>query len=113
MAVIHYTYQTIKIPTKKGNIAVRGNDHVVLKCEKTTFEVAGKLSRPSPTEPVSTKRNKGDAGSKKNNGELCIMDADHLEPSSAVKPSAKIKTMPLNSTKPDKTMKIGANLNPK
>ena len=64
MAVVHYAYQAIKIPTKKGSLTVRGSDRVAFQCEKTALEMAGELARP-PASVEDTPKHAKSGGSSK------------------------------------------------
>ena len=38
MAVVHYAYQTLKIPGPKGIITIKGDQRAAIKCDKQSLD---------------------------------------------------------------------------
>ena len=39
MAVLHYSYLVLKMPTEKGILTVRGNVYIAYTCEEESFKI--------------------------------------------------------------------------
>ena len=47
MAMPHYTYLVLKMPTKQGVLSLRANLDVAYNCEKESFALTRQLTSPS------------------------------------------------------------------
>ncbi|XP_062232812.1 uncharacterized protein LOC133930136 [Phragmites australis] len=62
MEVVHYTYQMLNILGPKGIITVRGDQHVVVKCDKQNMDMVEHLSQAATTSKgTDSKRQKHQA----------------------------------------------------
>ncbi|XP_066392307.1 uncharacterized protein [Miscanthus floridulus] len=104
MAVPHYTYLVLKMPTEKGVLTLRGNVFVAYTCEEESFKVAEATD-------LSIRMEETNLDAKKT-------PTDHLEipvleaPRKAIK-SKDHKEIQLVDGDSSKMALIGANLDPK
>jgi hypothetical protein len=92
MAASHYTYQVLKMPGPKGTITIQGNAKLAVQCDKRSLDMV----EHTPNPPATTENPKKVS-----------------KPKKTPKPDGAIKIIPLSSSNPDKTVKIGASLNDK
>ena len=100
MAILHYAYLVLKMPSPVGVLALRANLSIAYayKTESLTLAEATDLSNvvtDAKTVPADD------------------LEIPALEPSRASAKSKEIKEVGLGLDNPSKTMKIGAHLNPK
>ncbi|XP_066161521.1 uncharacterized protein [Oryza sativa Japonica Group] len=89
---INLLFAMLKMPGPKGTITIQGNTKLAVQCDKWSLDMVEQMpSPPATTEPPKkvSKTNK------------------------TPKPDGAIKTVPLSSANPDKTVKIGATLSEK
>ena len=104
MAIPHYRYLVLKMPTEKGVLTLRGNVYIAYTCENDSFKIA-------EAHDLSIRMAETTLDAKKT-------PADHLEipeleaPRKNVK-SKEHKAIQLVDGDPSKTALIGANLDPK
>ncbi len=92
MAASHYAYQVLKMPGPKGTITIQRNVKLAVQCDKLSLDMVEQMpSPPATTEPPKKV----------------------IKTNKTPKPDGVIKTVPLSSANPDKTVKIGASLNEK
>lgn len=92
MAASHYAYQLLKMPGTKGTITIQGNAKLAVQYDKRSLDVV----EHTPTSLTTTEPPKKVS-----------------KPNRAPRPDDAIKIVPLTSTNPDKTVKIGAMLDSK
>ena len=104
MAIPHYRYLVLKMPTEKGVLTLRGNVYAAYTCEDDSFRVAEAhdLSIRMTTTMLDARKT----------------SADHLEIPELEAPrkntkSKEHKVIQLVDSDPSKTALIGANLDPK
>jgi hypothetical protein len=104
MAVLHYSYLVLKMPTEQGVLTLRGNVYTAYTCEEESFKVveATDLS-------ICMEQTLVDA-SKIPTGQLEI--PERQAPRKHIK-SNEHKEIQLVNDAPSKTTLIGANLDPK
>ncbi|XP_062227456.1 uncharacterized protein LOC133925598 [Phragmites australis] len=124
IAMVHYAYQTLKIPSPKGVITIRGDQPEVVKCDKQSLDIVKHLSR------VATTPKGMDSMCQKHQATIEIKDSklvslvDISKSNDATKGETNenasnkntdggVKAMPLDLSKPTKTVKVGANLDSK
>jgi hypothetical protein len=104
MAMLHYSYLVLKMPTEHGVLTLRGNVYTAYTCEEEGFQVAKATDlsiRMAQTLVVATKT-----------------PVDHLEIPKLQAPCKSIKSkyhkeIQLVDSDSSKTALIGANLDPK
>jgi muramoyltetrapeptide carboxypeptidase LdcA involved in peptidoglycan recycling len=104
MAVPHYSYLVLKMPTKQGVLTLRGNVYTTYTCEEESFKVAETTDLSIRIEHTLV-----DA-SKTPTGQLEI--PERQAPRKHIK-SNEHKEIQLVDDDPSKTALIGANLDPK
>jgi hypothetical protein len=104
MAVPHYVYLLLKMPTKKGVITLRGNVFITYTCEKESFTTARALE-------LSIRLQESIADSKKITPEE--LEIPSKEATHATAKSKETKEVELVEGDKTKTARIGANLDPK
>jgi hypothetical protein len=82
----------LKIPGRKWTITIQGNAKLAVHCDKRSLDMV----EHTPTPPTTTEPPRKVS-----------------KPNKAPKPDDAIKIVPLTSTNPDKTVKIGATLGSK
>nr|AAL83335.1 Putative gag-pol polyprotein [Oryza sativa Japonica Group]AAM08724.1 Putative gag-pol polyprotein [Oryza sativa Japonica Group]ABB46647.2 retrotransposon protein, putative, Ty3-gypsy subclass [Oryza sativa Japonica Group] len=92
MAASHYAYQLLKMPGPKGTITVQGNAKLAVQCNKRSLDMVEQTPNPPAAAEPPTKVSK---------------------PNKTPRPDGAIQIVPLISTNPDKTVKIGATLTSK
>ena len=104
MAIPHYRYLVLKMPTEKGVLTLRGNVYAAYTCEDDSFRVAEahNLSIRMTTTMLDARKT----------------SADHLEIPKLEAPCKNTKfkehkVIQLVDGDPSKTALIGANLDPK
>ena len=103
MAIPHYRYLVLKMPTEKGVLTLKGNVYAAYTCEDDSFKIAD--------HDLSIRMAETTLDAKKT-------PADHLEipeleaPRKSIK-SKEHKEIQLVDSDPNKTALIGANLDPK
>jgi hypothetical protein len=104
MAVPHYVYLLLKMPTEQGVLTLRGNVHVAYACEKESFALAEALD-------LSVHMQETLADAKK-----VPLEEQEIPPKEAARVAMKFKeTKDVDLVSGDKTKvaRIGANLDPK
>jgi hypothetical protein len=104
MAIPHYTYLVLKMPTEKGVLTLRGNVYATYTCEDDNFKIV-------EAHDLSIRMAKTMLDAKKT-------PADHLEIPELEAPCKNIKSkehkvIQLVNGDPSKMALIGANLDPK
>jgi len=104
MAVLHYSYLVLKMPTEKGVLTIRGNVYTTYTCEEESFKITEAIDvsiRMAETVTQATQ-----------------ISSDHLKLPEQETPrkntkSKEHKEVQLVDGSPEKTALIGANLDPK
>jgi hypothetical protein len=104
MAVPHYSYLVLKMPTEQGVLTLRGNVCTAYTCEEESFKVAEATDLSIRMEQTLVNASKVPAG------QLDI--PERQVPWKHIK-STKHKEIQLVNDDPSKTAHIGANLDPK
>jgi hypothetical protein len=104
MAVPHYVYLQLKMPTEKGVLTLRGNMFIAYTCEKESFETAEALE-------LSIHMPESIADSRKI--ALEELEIPSKEVARAAAKSKETKEVELVEGDKTKTAHIGANLDPK
>ncbi|XP_062230043.1 uncharacterized protein LOC133927604 [Phragmites australis] len=116
MVVVHYTYQTLKILDPKGIINVRGDQRATMRYDKQSLDIVEHLSRVATTfKGVDPNHQKHQATIEIKDSKL-FNDAAKGETSSDAdnkRVDGGIKAILFDLSEPAKTVKIGANLDPK
>ena len=104
MAIPHYRYLVLKMPTEKGVLTLRGNVYAAYTCEDDNFKIAEahNLSIRMAETMLDTKKTSTD------HLEILELEAPHKN----IK-SKEHKVIQLVDGDPSKTALIGANLDPK
>ncbi|XP_062188838.1 uncharacterized protein LOC133892118 [Phragmites australis] len=84
MVVVHYTYQTLKIPGPEGVVTVKGDQRATVKCDKQSLDMSDDAVEEETND--GAKDNRTDGG---------------------------VKAVPLDPSEPAKMVKVGAGLDPK
>jgi len=104
MAVPHYSYLVLKMPTEKGVLTVRGNVYTAYTCEEESFKITKAIDlsiRMAKTAAHATQIPPD---------QLQIPEQETPRKSSK---SKELKEVQLVDSSPDKTALIGADLDPK
>jgi hypothetical protein len=104
MAVPHYIYLLLKMPTEKGVLTLKGNVFIAYKCEKESFATAEALE-------LSIRMKESITDSKKIAPEE--LEIPSMEATRAAVKSKETKEVELVEGDKTKTARIGANLDPK
>ena len=104
MAVPHYTYLVLKMPSPAGVLALRANLSVAYACETESLALAEATNLSIQMASVVT-----EAKTLSTND----MEIPELEPPRASTKSMEVKEVGLGLDDPSKTVKIGAHLDPK
>ena len=104
MAIPHYRYLVLKMPTEKGVLTLRGNVYAAYTCEDDSFKIAEAhdLSIRMAETTLDAKKTLVD------HLEIPELEAPHKNVN-----SKEHKAIPLVDGDPSKTALIGANLNRK
>jgi hypothetical protein len=104
MAVLHYVYLLLKMPTEKGVLTLRGNMFIAYTCKKESFATAKALK-------LSIRMQESIADSRK----IALEELEILskEPTRAAAKSKETKEVELVEGDKTKTARIRANLDPK
>ena len=103
MAVLHYTYLVLKMPTEKGVLTVRGNVYTAYTCEEESFKITEAIDlsiRMAETIAQATQVPPH---------QLRLLEQETLRKNSKCK---EHKVVQLVDGSPEKTALIGANLDP-
>jgi muramoyltetrapeptide carboxypeptidase LdcA involved in peptidoglycan recycling len=104
MAIPHYSYLVLKMPTEQGVLTLKGNVYTAYTCEEESFKVAEATDLSIHMEQTLVDT------SKIPTGQLEILE--HQAPRKHIK-SNEHKEIQLVNDDPSKTTLIGANLDPK
>jgi hypothetical protein len=104
MAVPHYSYLVLKMPTEQGVLTLRGNVYTAYTCEEESFKVVEATDLSVRMEQTLVDASKAPAG------QLEILERQ--VPRKHIK-STEHKEIQLVDDDPSKTVLIGANLDPK
>ncbi|XP_062230332.1 uncharacterized protein LOC133928065 [Phragmites australis] len=123
MAVVHYAYQTLKIPSPKGAIIVKGDQRTAVKCDKQSLDMVKHFSQVAIIPKDTNSKRQRYQGVIEPKNSMLVSLADTSESDNAKgkinngvnnkKTCGCIKAVPLNPSEPSKRVKIGANLDPK
>jgi len=104
MAVLHYSYLVLKMPTEKGILTVRGNVYTAYTCDEESFKVTEAIDlsiRMAETVAQATQIP---------SNQLQLPEQETPRKNSK---SKEHKEVQLVDGSPEKTTLIGANLDPK
>ncbi|XP_066387274.1 uncharacterized protein [Miscanthus floridulus] len=104
MAVPHYTYLVLKMPSPAGVLALRANLTIAYACEIESLTLVKAIDLSIQMASVVTEAKTVPTKD---------MEILELEPSHASTKSKEVKEVGLGLDDPSKTMKIGAHLDPK
>ena len=104
MAIPHYAYLVLKMPSRTGVLALRANLSIAYACETESLALAEATNLSIQMASMVTKAKTLPADD---------MEIPELEPPRASAKSKEIKEVSLGLDDPSKTMKIGAHLDPK
>jgi hypothetical protein len=104
MAVPHYSYLVLKLPTEQGVLTLRGNVYTAYTCEEESFKVVEATDLSVRMEQTLVDASKTPAGQ--------LEIPEHQAPRKHIK-SNEHKEIQLVDDDPSKMALIGANLNPK
>jgi hypothetical protein len=104
MAVPHYSYLVLKMPTEQGVLTLRGNVYTVYTCEEESFKVAEATDLSIHMEQTLVDTSKIPVGK--------LEIPERQVPRKHIK-SNEHKEIQLVDDDPSKTALIGANLDPK
>ncbi|XP_062180681.1 uncharacterized protein LOC133885060 [Phragmites australis] len=118
-------YNTIKIPDPKGVITIKGDQRVVVKCDKQSLEMANHFCRTMTTSKnLESKRQTATQGQDSATDSKLVSFVDTSKSDNAAKGETSdgakdkktdggVKAVPHNLSKLAKKDKVGSNLNPK
>ena len=104
MAVLHYSYLVLKMPTEKGVLTVRGNVYTAYTCEEESFKI---------TEAIDLSIHMAETRAQATQIPPDQLQTPMQEASRKSSKSKEHKEVQLVDGSPDKTALIGANLDPK
>ena len=104
MAVLHYSYLVLKMPTEKGVLTIRGNIYTAYTCEEESFKV---------TEAIDLSIQMVKAVSQAAQAPSDQLEVPEQQTSRKNVKSREHKEVRLVDNDPEKTALIGANLDPK
>jgi hypothetical protein len=104
MAVLHYSYLVLKMPTEQGVLTLRGNAYTAYTCEEESFKVAEATDLSIRMEQTLVDTTKIPAGK--------LEIPERQVPQKHIK-SNEHKEIQLVDDDPSKMALIGANLDPK
>ena len=104
MAIPHYAYLVLKMPSPVGVLALRANLSITYACETESLALTESTDLSIQMASVVTEAKTVPADD---------MEIPELEPPCASSKSKEVKEVSLGLDDPSKTMKIGAHLDPK
>jgi len=104
MAVPHYSYLVLKIPTEKGVLTVRGNVYTTYTCEEESFKITEAIDLSIRMAETVTQ------AAQLPPEQLRLPEQDNPRKNSKSKEHKEVQLVDGN---PEKTALIGANLDPK
>ncbi|XP_062202021.1 uncharacterized protein LOC133904544 [Phragmites australis] len=123
MAVVHYAYQTLKIPGPNGAIIVKGDQRAAVKNDKQSLDMVKHFSRAATTpKDTNSKRQRHQGVIEAKDSRLVSLagtskfdDAKGKTNDSVSNKNTDgcVKAVPLDPSEPSKMVKVGSNLDPK